>query len=104
MPAVRGRCCRPGSRSRNYSRGPMMKARALLLALALAFPAVAQDQPQPTALSIRAADTEEKDAGRAAKLIGPEARLQVVVTATLPDGKLRDWTGAAKYSTEPAGI
>src|SRR6185295_11857940 len=82
----------------------MMKARALILALALAIPVAAQDQPQPTALSIQAADTEEKDAGQTAKLIGPEARLQVVVTATMPDGKVRDWTGAVKYTSEPEGI
>jgi hypothetical protein len=82
----------------------MMNARALILALALAIPAAAQDQPQPTALSIQAADTEEKDAGQTAKLIGPEARLQVVVSATMPDGRQVDWTGAAKYGTEPGGI
>src|SRR5205814_8252707 len=82
----------------------MMNARALLLALALAIPAAAQEQAQPTALSIQAADTDEKDAGQTAKLIGPEARLQVVVSATMPDGRLRDWTGAAKYTSEPAGI
>jgi hypothetical protein len=82
----------------------MMNARALLLALLVAIPVAGQDLPQPTALSIQAADTGEKDAGKAAKLIGPEARLQVVVTAAMPDGKLRDWTGAAKYSTEPQGI
>jgi len=82
----------------------MMNARALLLALALAIPAAAQDQPQPTALSIQAADAEEKNAGQAAKLIGPEARLQVVVSATMPDGRLVDWTGAAKYASEPEGI
>jgi hypothetical protein len=81
-----------------------MNARALLLALALAIPAAAQDQPQPTALSIQAADTGEKDAGQTAKLIGPEARLQVVVTATMPDGRLVDWTGAAKYRCEPEGV
>jgi len=82
----------------------MMKARAWILALALAIPASAQEQAQPASLSIQAADTDEKDAGKAATLIGPEARLQVVVTATMPDGKLRDWTGAAKYSSAPEGI
>jgi hypothetical protein len=82
----------------------MMNARALLLALALAIPAAAQDQPQPTALSIQAADTGDKDAGQTARLIGPEARLQVVVSATMPDGRLVDWTGAAKYGSEPEGI
>jgi len=82
----------------------MMNARALLLALALAIPVAAQDQPQPTALSIQAADADEKNAGQAAKLIGPEARLQVVVSATMPDGRLVDWTPAAKYSSEPEGV
>jgi hypothetical protein len=82
----------------------MMKARAMMLALALALPATAQEQPLPTALTIQAADTDEKDAGKASKLIGPEARMQVVVTATLPGGKVRDWTGAAKYSAAPEGI
>jgi hypothetical protein len=82
----------------------MMNARALLLALALAIPVAAQDQPQPTALTIQAADTEEKDAGQTAKLIGPEARLQVVVTAKMPDGRLVDWTGAATYTSQPEGV
>src|SRR5262245_35662839 len=81
-----------------------MKARALLLALTLAIPVAAQDQPQPVSLSIQAADTDEKDAGKAAALIGPEARLQVVVTAKMADNKVLDWTGAAKYTAAPEGI
>ena len=81
-----------------------MNVRALLLALALAIPVAAQDQPQPVSLSIQAADTDEKDAGKQASLIGPEARLQVVVTATMADKKVLDWTGAAKYSAAPEGI
>jgi hypothetical protein len=81
--------------------------RLLVLALLLAAPAAAQDKPAapaPTALSIQAAGTEDADAGKAATLIGPEARLQVVVSAKLPDGKLVDFTAAAKYSSAPEGI
>jgi hypothetical protein len=76
----------------------------MLLALALAIPAAAQEQPQPVSLAIQAADTEENSAGKTATLIGPEARLQVVVTATLADKRLLDWTAAAKYSAAPEGI
>lgn len=82
-----------------------MNARMLFLALVLAVPvARADDQVQPSALSIQAADTDEQSAGKAAKLVGPEARLQVVVTATLPDGRLSDWTDASKYTTQPEGV
>jgi hypothetical protein len=82
--------------------------RLIALALLVAAPAArAQDKaeaPAPASLSIQAAGTEEQDAGKAATLIGPEARLQVVVSAKLPDGKLVDWTGAATYKTAPEGI
>ncbi len=81
-----------------------MKARALILAFALAVPIAAQEQVQPAALSIQAASTDEKDAGKEATVIGPEARLQIVVTATMPDGKLRDWSGAATYASAPEGV
>ncbi len=90
-----------------------MKVRALILAAVLAAPAVragrspalawGDDPAPPTALSIQAADADEKDAGKAAKLVGPEARLQLVVTATVPGG-LRDWTARAKYTVAPEGI
>ena len=82
--------------------------RLIALALLLAAPAArAQDKaeaPAPASLSIQAAGTEDQDAGKAATLIGPEARLQVVVSAKFPDGKLVDWTGAAAYKTAPEGI
>lgn len=81
--------------------------RLLMLALLLAGPAAAQDKPAvpaPKSLSIQAAGTEDADAGKAATLIGPEARLQVVVTGTLPDGRLIDVTGTAAYTAAPEGI
>jgi len=82
--------------------------RLSLLALLLAAAAVdAQDKPAvpaPASLTLQAAGTEDQDLGKAATLIGPESRLQVVVSATLPDGRLVDWTGAAKYTTAPEGI
>ena len=58
-----------------------MNARAMILALALAIPAAAQEKlaaPAPASLLIHAAGTEEKDAGKPARLIGPEARLPLV--------------------------
>jgi len=79
-------------------------ALALLLAASVAG---AQDKPaaqEPASLSIQAAGTEDQDAGKAATLIGPEARLQVVVSAKMPDGRLVDWTSAAAYKTVPEGI
>jgi len=85
-----------------------MNIRAMILVLLLAAPAArAQDKPTPAApkaLSIQAAGTEEQDAGKAATLVGPEARLQVVVTATMPDGKVADWTGSARYTAAPEGV
>lgn len=85
-----------------------MRTRAMILALLLAAPiATAQEKrapAAPTALSIQAAGTEDQDAGKAATLIGPEARLQVVVTARLADGQVVDWTGSAQYSAAPEGL
>src|SRR5262245_37708894 len=84
-----------------------MNARAMILALLLIAPLAAQDKPQdpaPATLSIQAASADETDAGKTAKLVGPEARLQVVVTGKLPDGTLRDFSGSAAYATAPEGI
>ncbi len=84
-----------------------MNARAMILAFLLAAPLAAQDKPQepaPASLSIQAASADEKDAGKTAKLVGPEARLQVVVTGKLPDGTLRDFSGSAAYAAAPEGI
>ncbi|HZE97620.1 MAG TPA: DUF1549 and DUF1553 domain-containing protein [Planctomycetota bacterium] len=81
--------------------------RLIAMALLLAAPAAAQEKPEapaPASLSIQAAGTDDQDAGKAASLTGPESRLQVVVTATLPGGRLVDWTGAAKYTAAPEGI
>jgi hypothetical protein len=84
----------------------MMNARLLILGLALALPAAAQDKQEPAAASlfIHAAGTEEGDQGKPAKLIGPEARLQVVVTGKTADGRIRDFTDAATYTAAPEGV
>ena len=84
-----------------------MNARVMILALLLAVPVTAQDKPQepaPASLTIQAAGTNDKDLGKTAKLIGPEARLQVVVSGTMADGTVRDFTGSARYTAQPEGI
>jgi hypothetical protein len=68
------------------------------------------DPGTPTALSIRAASSESGAAAPTtrpispATLRGPDARLQLVVTASYATGQLRDWTHAVRYSVEPANI
>ncbi len=59
---------------------------------------------EPAGLSIQAASTDEKDAGKPAKLAGPDSRLQLVVTAKFADGHVRDWTSKARYTAAPAGV
>jgi hypothetical protein len=62
------------------------------------------DAANPAELLLHAAGTDEKDAGKPAKLVGPDARLQLILTAKFADGKLADWTGQAKYSAAPEGV
>src|SRR5690348_15595668 len=55
------------------------------------------DPGTPTGLSIQAASTP-------AKLRGPDARLQLVVTANYSTGQQRDCTHAVRYAAEPANV
>ncbi len=84
------------------------KVLALAAVLAWAAPLGASGDPgdagKPTGLSILAAGADEKDAGKPAKLVGPDARLQLVVTAAFQGGKFRDATGDATYEAAPEGI
>lgn len=79
-------------------------AAVVLVVLAGAADVAAQDPGRPVELRVQAAGTEEKDAGRPARLVGPEARLQVVVTGRTADGRLRDLTHKVQYAVEPAGV
>jgi hypothetical protein len=68
------------------------------------------DPGTPTALSIQAASAESGSAApttrpiSAATLRGPDARLQLVVTASFSTGQFRDWTHAVRYSVEPPTV
>ena len=79
-------------------------ALALLLAATIAGAQEKQAPSPPASLTIQAAGTEDQDLGKAARLIGPEARLQVVVTAKMEDGRILDWTGGTKYTSSPEGV
>jgi hypothetical protein len=80
-------------------------AGAAFLALAtLLVGAGPEEAGKVTGLSILAASTDEKDSGKPGRLVGPDARLQLVVTAALPGGKHRDATHEAKYSAAPEGV
>src|SRR4051794_31578136 len=73
------------------------------------FPGLA-DPGRPTALSIHAASAEHGSTTPTTrptsppKLRGPDARLQLVVTAAYSTGQLRDWTHAVRYAAEPANV
>jgi hypothetical protein len=56
------------------------------------------------ALTIHAAGADEAEAGKAAKLVGPEARLQLVVTHRDAAGKTSDATAKAAYKAAPEGV
>jgi hypothetical protein len=83
----------------------MKQLGTLAVLLALVLPAGAgEDAGKATGLSILVASADEKDAGKPAKLVGPDARLQLVVTAALPAGKFKDATWEAKVEAAPEGI
>ncbi len=77
---------------------------ALLATVTAGLSAVSAEDTAPASLSIQAASADEKDAGKPAKISGPDGRLQLVVTAKLPSGPVQDWTGKVKYSASPEGI
>ncbi len=70
---------------------------------------VAQDPGPITALDIAAGSTDEATAAGGATahhamLRGPDARMQLVVTARYASGEARDRTADVSYSVSPAGI
>ncbi len=65
-----------------------------------AFPGLG-DPGAAKSLELRSAGA---DAATVCQLVGPDARLQLLATATFANGQLRDWTGTVKYSVAPAGI
>jgi hypothetical protein len=75
-----------------------------ILALAGLLAVASGDEAAPAKLSLQAAGTAEADAGRPARLVSPEARLQVVVTGTAADGRLSDWTSKVRYAVRPEGV
>ena len=80
--------------------GNPMKQLLAMAALLMA----AGETPDKAALLIHAAGTEDAHAGQATKLIGPDARIQLVVTLKDAAGKLLDLTGKAAYSVAPEGV
>src|SRR5687768_2451454 len=79
-----------------YPMKQLLAVAALLMA--------AGETPDKAALLVHAAGTEDAHAGLAAKLIGPDARLQLVVTHKDAAGKLLDVSGKAAYSVAPEGV
>src|SRR6187549_2528368 len=75
----------------------------LILAMA-ALLVAAGETPDSAALLIHAAGTEDAHAGQAAKLIGPDARIQLVVSHKDAAGKLLDVSGKAAYAVAPEGV
>ena len=63
-----------------------------------------KDGLQPKSLAILASSSDEKDASKEANLLGPDARVQLVVTAKLADGRVADASSEVKYSSTPEGI
>ena len=58
---------------------------------------------KPADLLMLAGSADEKDAGKPAKLVGPDARLQLVVTAKV-DARELDWTSKVTYTANPANV
>ena len=79
----------------------MSTALTLLVLAALASPDEAE---RPSTLLLHAAGADEKDAGKGATLTGPDSRIQISVTATYGDGRLRDWTSKVTYTATPTGV
>ncbi|HEX7897978.1 MAG TPA: DUF1553 domain-containing protein [Planctomycetota bacterium] len=70
----------------------------------LAMAALLMAAPDPDALLLHAAGTEDAHAGQASKLVGPDARIQLVATHKTDGGKLADVSGKAAYSVAPEGV
>jgi len=63
------------------------------------------DPGKPVGLIVHAAAGELDPASQpAAKLVGPDARLQFTATAKFDSGQFRDWTREASYSASPKGV
>lgn len=109
-PARHGRCCKLARLCR--AAGMMFLAirltgtQAVAATNARSFPGL-PDPGTPTAVSIYAASAENFPATpttRPTTLRGPDARLQLVVTAAYSTGQLRDRTHAVRYTAEPSNV
>ncbi len=79
--------------------------RLVLAALLLVgAPALAGNGGASADLAIHAGGTTEEDAGKPAKLVGPDARLQLVVTSRPAGTPAADVTSTAHYSVAPEGV
>ncbi len=74
-----------------------------LLLIAALLAAGGEPAVEKAALLVHAGGTDEADAGQAAKLVGPDARLQLVVTLRDAAGKLSDVTNRATYAAAAGG-
>jgi hypothetical protein len=75
-----------------------------LLVIAVLLAAGGASAEDKAALLVHAAGTDEADAGAPAKLVGPDARLQLIVTLRDAAGKLKDSTAQASYTAAPEGV
>src|SRR5688500_15692008 len=97
------------------NRTPAVLLAAALVAISVASLATAEDQPStaaapaavapvaPAAIEIQFGGAMNAD-GKTLHLRGRDARQQLLVTATLPDGSLRDLTHGVTYQSAPAGV
>ena len=71
---------------------------AIFVAVAITPAIVSADQ------TVATLQIENSDSFAATHLIGRDARLQLLVSATMQNGDTIDWTHQCRYETEPSGI
>jgi hypothetical protein len=76
---------------------------AVTPAAAPAFPGLG-DPGTVASLVISAGTTAPDAAGKPVVIVGPDSRLQLVVTANYSTTQVRDWTGLVKFTVKPEGI
>lgn len=71
-------------------------------------PAPASSSPAASVVvddtSVTSLVIEQPIANESFRLTGPDAQVQLLVTAQMASGELRDWTRAVYFATEPSGI
>ncbi|MBI1375107.1 MAG: DUF1549 domain-containing protein [Phycisphaera sp.] len=55
-------------------------------------------------LKVQLGHTTEADANKPMTIVGPDDRMQVVVTAQYDSGQVRDWTRDVNYAVNPANV